>query len=125
MGCPDGLDRIELRGLRAHAHHGVLDHERAEGQEFIADVVIGADLQGAGRSDDLADTVDYGELATSLHAELAGEPAQLIESVALRMLDLCLADARVQWASVTLHKPGAPIRVAFDDVAVTMERSRA
>jgi dihydroneopterin aldolase len=125
MTCPEGLDRIELRGLRAHAHHGVFDWERDEGQEFVADVVIGLQLQAAGVADDLAQTVDYGELATALHGVLAGESAQLLEAVAVRMLEVCLAHSRVLWASVTLHKPGAPIPVAFDDVIVTMERSRA
>ena len=125
MACPDGLDRIELRGLRAHAHHGVFEWERAEGQEFIADVAIGLELQAAAVADDLAQTVDYGELATALHGVLAGDPARLLEAVAVRMLEVCLAHSRVVWASVTLHKPRAPIPVAFDDVTVTMERSRA
>lgn len=125
MACPEGLDRIDLVGLRAHAHHGVFDWERADGQEFVADVAIGLELQAAGTSDDLAETVDYGALASELHGVLAGDPAHLLEAVALRMLEVCLAHSTVQWASVTLHKPGAPIPVAFEDVAVTMERSRA
>lgn len=125
MACPEGLDRIELRGLRAHAHHGVLASERSEGQEFVADVAIGLELQAAAISDDLAQTVDYGALATQLHEALTADPARLIEAVALRMLDVCLSYTRVRWASVTLHKPGAPISVAFDDVIVSMERSRA
>ncbi|MFT4298864.1 MAG: dihydroneopterin aldolase [Aeromicrobium sp.] len=124
MGCPDGLDRIELTGLRGFGHHGVFGHERRDGQEFAVDVVLGLDLTAAGRSDDLAATVDYGGLADALHAILTGPPMDLIESVALRMVDLCLTDARVQWAGVTVHKPHAPITPTFTDVAVTIERSR-
>ena len=124
MGCPDGLDRIELTGLRGVGHHGVFDHERRDGQEFVVDVVLGLDLTDAGRTDDLARTVSYGTLADGLHAILTGEPMDLIESLALRMVDLCLADDRVRWAGVTVHKPSAPITPVFTDVAVTIERSR-
>lgn len=124
MSCPDGLDRIDLTGLRAHAFHGVLENERQEGQLFIADASVGLDLTAAGESDDLARTVDYNELAEGLTAELAGGPFQLIETVAHRMVNLCLTHPGVRWASVTVHKPEAPITVAFDDVAVTIERSR-
>ncbi|MCK5891998.1 MAG: dihydroneopterin aldolase [Aeromicrobium sp.] len=124
MTIPDGLDRIELTGLRGFGHHGVFDHERRDGQEFVVDAVLGLDLTAAGRTDDLAETVHYGELADGIHAILVGPPVDLIESLALRMVDLCLTDARVQWASVTVHKPNAPITPTFTDVAVTIERSR-
>ncbi|EFQ83337.1 dihydroneopterin aldolase [Aeromicrobium marinum DSM 15272] len=124
MACPEGLDRIELTGLRGTGHHGVFEHERRDGQEFGVDVVLGLDLEAAGRSDDLSATVDYGTLAEGLHAILVGEPVDLIETLGVRMVDLCLSDPRVRWASVTVHKPEAPIAQTFTDVAVTIERSR-
>lgn len=124
MTCPDGLDRIALRGLSAHATHGVLASERETGQLFTADVEVGLDLQAAGENDDLTATVDYSVLAEGLHEILAGDPFELIESVALHMVNLCLSHPTVRWASVTVHKPEAPISVPFDDVAVTIERSR-
>ncbi len=124
MAIPEGLDRIELTGLRGFAYHGVFDHERREGQDFVVDAVLGLDLTPAGRTDDLTQTVHYGVLADALHAVLVGPPVDLIESLALRMVDLCLTDVRVQWASVTVHKPNAPITPTFTDVAVTIERSR-
>lgn len=124
MACPDGLDRITLTGLRGFGYHGVFEHEKRDGQEFTIDVVLGLDLSVAGRTDDLEATVDYGGLAEGLHAIIVGEPLDLIESVALRMVDLCLEHPLVQWASVTVHKPEAPIVQAFTDVAVTIERSK-
>ena len=51
-------DRIELRGLRVRGNHGVFDHERRDGQDFIIDVTLWADLRAAAASDDLADTID-------------------------------------------------------------------
>jgi dihydroneopterin aldolase len=121
---PDGLDRIDLRGISGHGHHGVFEHERRDGQTFRADVSLGLDLGPAAQDDDLAATVDYGKLTQDIHDVITGEPVDLIESVALRMVDLCLAHPLVRWASVTVHKPEAPIEVAIDDVSVTIERSK-
>ena len=124
MPLPSGLDRIDLRGLRARGHHGVFEHERRDGQEFVVDVMLWLDLAPAAASDDVADTVHYGELADRLAAIVAGEPVNLIETLAARLLDACLVDPRVSTAQVTVHKPSAPIAHTFTDVAVTLRRSR-
>ncbi|MGI9085697.1 MAG: dihydroneopterin aldolase [Aeromicrobium sp.] len=124
MTCPEGLDRIDLHGISAHGHHGVFDHERRDGQLFVVDVSLGLDLGPAASGDDLGATVDYGQLAQDVHDVIVGEPVDLIESVALRMVDLCLSRPLVRWASVTVHKPQAPISVPIDDVSVTIERSK-
>lgn len=118
-------DRITLTGLRVHGRHGVLAAERARGQDFLIDAQLELDLAPAAASDDVADTVHYGELAGQLAAVVAGEPVDLIETLADRLLDVCLADPRVTAATITVHKPQAPIPHDFTDVAVTMRRSRA
>lgn len=118
-------DRITLTGIRAWAHHGVLEHERELGQEFSADVVVEVDLAAAGASDDLEDTVDYGTVATIVHQQLAGPRLALVEAVAVRVASTVLAhDPRVAAVEVTVHKPAAPVTVALDDVAVTVRRER-
>lgn len=116
-------DRIELRGVRAFGRHGVYDFERAEGQEFVADIVLHLDLAPAGRSDDVRDTVHYGELAEKVASIIAGEPVDLIETLAGRVADAALEYDLVERAIVTLHKPQAPITVPFGDVAVVVDRS--
>jgi len=73
-------------------------------------------------ADDLAATVDYGQLASRLAAVVSGEPVDLIETLAQRLAGVCTADARVISARVTVHKPSAPIPLTFDDVSVTVER---
>ena len=118
-------DRIELTGLRANGFHGVLAAERRDGQEFVVDVVLHLDLRPAGESDALADTVHYGELAEAVHAVVTGEPVALIEALAGRVAEVCLADPRVQAAEVAVHKPQAPIAVPFDDVVVRIRRERS
>jgi dihydroneopterin aldolase len=117
-------DRIVLTGLRARGRHGVYDFERTQGQDFVIDVVLELDLAAAARSDDVADTVHYGELADRLVAIVTGEPVNLIETLADRLAAACLADPRVVATSVTVHKPQAPIPHDFADVAVTLTRRR-
>jgi dihydroneopterin aldolase len=124
MTIPDGLDRIDLRGIAAHGFHGVFDEEKKNGQTFVVDVSLGLDLGPAAREHDLTKTVHYGVLAQQVHDAIVSDPVDLIETLALRMVDLCLAEESVQWASVTVHKPEAPIAVTFHDVAVTIERSK-
>jgi dihydroneopterin aldolase len=119
------VDRIALRGLTVRGRHGVYDFERRAGQDFVVDVDLELDLRPATASDDVADTVHYGELADALAAVVGGEPVQLIETLAQRLVDVCLADARVTAATVTVHKPQAPITHQFADVAVTLRRDRS
>jgi 7,8-dihydroneopterin aldolase/epimerase/oxygenase len=119
-----GLDRVELRGLRATGRHGVLAHETALGQEFVVDVTLHLDTSAAAATDDLAMTADYGTVAEQVVAVVRGEPVQLIETLAQRIADVALRPARVQAVDVSVHKPGAPIDVPFDDVVVTIRRER-
>jgi dihydroneopterin aldolase len=120
----DRGDRIALRGLRVRGHHGVYEHERRAGQDFVVDVTVWLDLAPAAASDDLADTLDYGSLARRVAAIVGGPPADLIETVASRVADEVLTDARASAVEVTLHKPQAPIPLEFADVAVVVYRTR-
>jgi dihydroneopterin aldolase len=122
---PEGLDRIALRGLRARGHHGVYEFERQRGQEFVVDVVLEIELSAAAASDNVADTVHYGELADRLISIVSGPPVNLIEALAERLAAACLADPRVQSVEVTVHKPSAPIPHPFTDVSVTLRRARS
>ncbi len=117
-------DHISLSGLRVRGHHGVFDFERRDGQDFVVDVELELDLAKAAASDDVTDTVHYGELAGRLAEVIAGEPVNLIETLAERLAAVCLADGRVAAATVTVHKPQAPIPHQFADVAVTVRRAR-
>jgi dihydroneopterin aldolase len=117
-------DRIELRGLRVRGHHGVYEHERRDGQDFVVDITVWMDLTHAARSDRLQDTLDYGALAQRAAAIVGGEPCNLIEAVAGRVADDVFADVRVHTVEVVLHKPQAPIPLEFADVAVVARRSR-
>ncbi|MCU1591257.1 MAG: 2-amino-4-hydroxy-6-hydroxymethyldihydropteridine pyrophosphokinae [Frankiales bacterium] len=115
-------DRIALSGLRVRGHHGVLPEERRDGQDFLVDAVLHLDTRAAAASDRLADTVDYSELAARLAAVVAGEPYELLEKLADRLAAVCLSHPLVFEVELTVHKPDAPIALAFSDVSVTVVR---
>jgi dihydroneopterin aldolase / 2-amino-4-hydroxy-6-hydroxymethyldihydropteridine diphosphokinase len=118
------LDRISITGLRVRGRHGVFPHERTDGQDFVVDAVLWLDTGPAAAADDLRLTADYGAIADRLAAIVAGQPVALIETLAARLAAACLADAPVQEAEVTVHKPAAPVSQQFTDIAVTIRRSR-
>jgi dihydroneopterin aldolase len=118
-------DRITLTGLRVRGRHGVFDHEKRDGQDFVVDVTLWLALTKAATTDDLPDTVDYGALATRVAEIVAGPPKNLIEAVATEIADDIMRwDSRLEAVEVTLHKPDAPIPLTFADVAVTVRRNR-
>jgi dihydroneopterin aldolase len=118
-------DRISLLGLRAFGRHGVLEHERRDGQEFVVDAVLWVDTRPAAAADDLSKTVDYAAVAGRLAAVVSGEPVSLIETLADRLATACLSAAdAVSEVEITVHKPHAPLVQSFGDVTVTIRRSR-
>lgn len=118
------IDRIRLSGISAIGYHGVLEHERREGQTFVADVVLHVDTRPAAEQDRLDLTVDYGVLAQEVVDVLIGSPADLLETVAERVAAVVLDHEIVQAVDVVLHKPQAPIPVPFTDVTVEVHRDR-
>jgi dihydroneopterin aldolase len=110
--------------LTVRGHHGVFEHERSDGQDFVIDVTVWIDLAAAAASDDLSDTLDYGVLAQRAAGIVAGPPRDLIETVAAEIAEDVMSDERVHAVEVVVHKPSAPIPLTFADVAVVARRSR-
>ncbi len=117
-------DRLTLTGLRAKGFHGVFPHERLNGQEFVVDLEIGTDAAAAAAADDLALTIHYGDLAERVTAAIGSDPVGLIETLAERIAEIVLSYPSATSATVTVHKPYAPITVPFDDVSITITRRR-
>ncbi len=117
-------DLIRLLGVEAAGHHGVLEVEKLTGQPFVVDVVLELDLSRAGRTDDLADTVSYAEIAGDVMARITGPPFDLIERLAEVIADDVLARPLVDAVEVTVHKPQAPVGHPFRDVQVQVRRER-
>lgn len=118
------LDELSVLGIECFAHHGVFEAERRDGQRFVVDLVLGVDTTPAAASDDLRDTVDYGSLVAAVKSAVETDPVDLIETLAQRIADVCLLEARVEWTTVTVHKPEAPIDATFADVVLTITRKR-
>lgn len=119
---PAGRDTIELRGLRAAGYCGVLPEEQARPQPFEVDLDVGADLSVAGRSDDLADTLDYGALAAAVEQVIVTERFALLERLATRLTEVVLADDRVGWVTVVVRKLRPPVPQLLDTSAVRITR---
>lgn len=117
-------DRITLTGIRARGYHGVHEHEKRDGQDFVVDLTVWVDLADAAVHDDLERTLDYGELARRAVEVVSGPSRDLVETVAAEIADGIMLDQRVHAAEVTVHKPSAPLPLPLTDVAVTMRRSR-
>ncbi|WP_233266997.1 dihydroneopterin aldolase [Tomitella fengzijianii] len=111
-----------MTGLTVRGHHGVFEHEKRDGQDFVVDLTVWFDQGPAAASDDLADTVDYGALAQCAADIVAGPPRDLIEAVAAQIADAIAVWPRIDAVEVTVHKPSAPIPLRFSDVAVTARR---
>jgi dihydroneopterin aldolase len=118
-------DRIFVRGLALHAYHGVMPHEAKVGQTFMLDLDLEIDLSAAARSDKVIDTVSYDKVVECTAEAFCSERRRLIEAAAGCVADAVLAAfPRVRSVRVTIHKPHAPIAATFEDVGVTLVRSR-
>lgn len=115
-------DRIVLRGLRLVGRHGVLPEERERAQPFEVDLEVEADLSVAGRSDDLAATIDYGALLAAAAAVVEDGHAELLEHLAQRIADAALETAgpAARAVAVTVRKlrPPVPYDLASAEVAI-------
>lgn len=96
--------------------------ERRNGQRFVVDVELELPVETG--SDALSDTVDYSAVAAEVEAVITGEPRNLIETLAGEIANRCLGHGKVERVTVTVHKPQAPLTQTFEDVAVTISRSR-
>lgn len=114
--------KIKLTGLKVWGHHGVLESERINGQEFVIDVSLTLELPSS-LNDDVARTVNYATLAEKIVADVSTKPVNLIETLAQRLAKVILKHAGIlaRQVEVTVHKPSAPIQAQFDDVSVTIK----
>jgi dihydroneopterin aldolase len=117
-------DRILIAGMRFFGYHGALAAERERGQEFVVDVEVEADLRAAGRSDDLADTVDYRPIYAAAREVVEGPARQLLEAVAEEIAARVLRLDGVQAVTVRVRKPAVRLPGPLDHAAVEITRRR-
>lgn len=118
-------DQIVLTGIEGFGYHGLFDHERKDGQDFYVDLVLDVDLTQASVSDEIEDTVNYGEITDLVVEEITSNPVNLIEKLAARIAERVLNQhLKVISVKVTVHKPQAPVSAKLQDIAVVITRSR-
>jgi dihydroneopterin aldolase len=119
-------DRIELRGMRFEGRHGVLPGEATDAQPFDVDVVLELGLTAAGTTDELARTVDYGDVFGRARAVVEQGPhVALIETLAERIAaDVLAAHPSVAAVTVRVRKPRAPLPGIFEWAGVEIRRER-
>ncbi len=119
------MEKILIKGLEIFAYHGVNPEEKTDGQKFILDITLFADLSAAMASDDLKDTINYAAVRKTVQRVMTEEKYDLIEHTAARVADAILAEyPAVQQTAVLLKKPNAPMNATFDYVAVEIFRER-
>lgn len=119
------MDKIYMNQLAFYGYHGVFDEEKKLGQRFIVDLVLQLDLAQAGKSDQLDDTINYGEVYQRVKEIVEGPSFKLVESVAERIAtDLLNSFSLLQECTVKVVKPDPPIPGHYQSVAVELTRSR-
>lgn len=119
-----GHDVIHLRGLEFYAYHGLLPEERTLGQKFLVDMDIFLNLQTAGKSDKVEDTVSYAEVYSIIKKYMLGEPVNLLENLAERIACQVLAGFSCAAVRIEIHKPQAPVPGVFRDISVEIWRKK-
>ncbi len=118
-------DAIFITGLLVHAHHGVMPHEEKVGQRFVIDLELAIDLARASATDKLVDTVSYSSIVDTATRAFTARSYRLVEAAAGAVAESVLTSfAHVTSVRVTVHKPHAPIAAIFNDVGVSILRTR-
>lgn len=119
------MDKIFLKGLEIFAYHGVNPEEKTDGQTFVLDITMKADLTAARKSDDLNDTVNYAAVRKTVQRVFTAEKYDLIERAAQVVCDAILDEyPKVQEVTVLLKKPEAPMNAVFDFAGVEITQVR-
>ncbi len=119
------MDKILIKGLKIFAYHGVNPEEKVNGQEFILDITLHADLKEAKNSDDLDKTVNYSKVIKAVTAAFCEKSFDLIEAAAKHVTNRIFTDfSPVKSIDITLKKPHAPVKADFEYVAVEFHEER-
>ncbi len=116
-------DEIRIEGLEVYAYHGVYPEEREKGQRFQVDAVLYGDTRRAGLEDELALSVDYGQVCLFIDKWMKEKPCKLLEAVAERLSEaILLKYDLISALDLEIRKPNAPIPLPFGCVSVRVHR---
>lgn len=119
-------DQIVLKNMMFYGFHGVYEYEREQGQRFYLDIIMNLDLQKAGNTDDLEQTVDYASVYTHVKDIVENHRFKLLEALGAHIGDLLLElSPQLKEVIVKVRKPAVPLPGQLDYVEVTIRRSKA
>jgi dihydroneopterin aldolase len=118
-------DRITLQAMRFEGHHGVGEEERAFPQPLEVDLAVEADLARAGRTDDVADTIDYGPLIALVGEVVEGSSFRLLEAIAATIADRVLDLTPASAVTVRVRKLAVPVDADLDWAQIEIRRERS
>ena len=119
------MDKIYINGIKTYGYHGAIQEERVLGQYFITDIVLYIDLTAASETDDLNETVHYGEVYNLAEEIIKGEPVSLIERLAGKInAELFDRYDKIVEIETTITKPNPPIDGNYESVAITLHGKR-
>lgn len=117
------MDQIRIKRLEVFANHGVLEEENKLGQKFLVSVTMGVNARIPGKSDELADSVNYAKVSELICQEAQGHTFRLIERLAEHLAErILLMFPLVQSVDLEIEKPWAPVRIPLETVSVTIHR---
>lgn len=119
-------DRILIQRIGIFAYHGVYEEEGRLGQRFFITVDCRLDLSGAGRMDDLTQSVSYADIAARVQEIAVGHRFRILEGLGEAIAqNLLISFPRIEEISITVEKPGAAVPAILDTIAVTITRQRS
>lgn len=119
------MDKIILKDMQFYGFHGLFPEENKLGQRFNVDLILYTDLKQAGISDEMDNSINYGEVFIHVQKIVEGKKQNLIESVAERIAgDLLQSFLRLKACDVKVIKPDPPIPGHYNSVAVQIYRER-
>lgn len=116
------MDTMQIRDLVVQCIIGTRPEERLAKQAIVINVTLECDLQPAGKTDSLDDTVNYSALCKQLIAMAEESRFQLIERLAQEVARICLEEPLVSAVVVTVEKPHALANTR--SAAVSIHRKR-
>jgi dihydroneopterin aldolase len=115
---------IELAGIELHGFHGVLDHERREGQRFLVDLELDVADETAATTDRIDDAVDYRDIVAAVVEVSDARAYHLLEALATALAEMLVSRFPLLRARVRVRKPDVDLSRRVDHAAVVVERRR-
>lgn len=117
------MDKIYIKNLEVFARHGVFPEENVLGQKFVISAVLYTSLRKAGKTDDLAESIHYGEVSHFIKELVEKNTWKLLETVAERLAEeLLLKTKGLEKIRLEIKKPWAPVGLPLETVSVELER---